>query len=258
MHQIVIGNKTYEAPSQWSDCTPKQMRKAIAIVYDFECMREVQLLDLFRLFVPISNTTFKQLSEDTLFELCDCFKFVLDTFPEQVFFKEINGNYLPHPRMEFSSIAEFAIAEQYFEAFKTLKDKQYLYLLLATLCRPLRAKKLIDSSGDIRIPCDTQKITANAERMAKMKDTTALLVLHYYLGCRQYIFETYSKVYDSSESATDENFVRIPYDMWDMIRDAAKTGLYGNYENTLHTNLHLILSNLNKERIIAIAQGKNK
>lgn len=252
MNSFLIGKKIYTVPQCWDEVKPKLFLKVIEIVFNDRISRAEQLHLLFFLFTGVSKKLFAKLNEDDIFDLTNSFSWALDshpdTYPSKYFYKNLVA---PKSKMEFSSIVEFALAEQFLEAFKETQDQNYLRMFVATLCRELRPKSKLDASGDERIRVDSRLIAKNAERLKRASGIKLLSMAHFYLGCRKYIVETYPNNFENGGSSEGQS---IPYDHFDLIRDCAKTQLFGNMEETQHANLHVIF--MHRHRWLAIEKAK--
>lgn len=257
MNNIRIGTKQYLTPASWQEVPAKLYARLVGIVYG-PGTRAWQLHQVAGLFLPLKLKLVERIDDDSLYGIYQAFAWSLDSIPNAYPFPSIRlglKKLLPTAaNMEFSSMAEFALAESYFEAYKATGDMQYMHKLVATLCR--EPAKAVDSSGDKRIRVDTQKIGANARRFERRGQKFVLPVFHAYLGCRQYIFDTYYEVFPKSKSGTNAGAAAVHYDLFDLTRDAAKSSLFGNYEETQHTNVHIILYHLHRQREIEKATAK--
>lgn len=247
MNIVTLGKKNYLVPSTWQELSRKKFIKAVKVIYSLQLSRAEQLISLLFIFLPAIRKYFKKLDEDQIYDLSNLFSFLLDTLPDSTPINRISKLYLPAAKLEYSSIVEFALAEQYFEAYKETRDNQFLYHLLATLCR--EKAKQTDSSGEMRIKVDTRFISKNTKVFYNQDPALLMSVLHFYLGCRQYVFNTYFKVFEKATGGSGEG--GSSYNYFDMIRDAAKTNLYGGMEQTQHFSLHVILMHIHRERLLA-------
>lgn len=153
--------------------------------------------------------------------------------------------YFPEKGMEFSSVIEYAMAE---ESMRRLfeGDDTAIADLVFTICRPKDNhidQKSPEWNGDIRERYSSA-LVSNRKKL-KIPEMIQFFAVLFFLGCKKEISERYPEIF-KKEKENQEEIKQEPsiFSWLKLIKAVAETGLYGNYEETCHTNFHTFCLNL--------------
>lgn len=155
----------------------------------------------------------------------------------------------PDKSMEFSSVIEYAMADQALARIMD-GDDQSINEFIFTICRP--ADKSIDFenpkwNGDRRERYSSALVSRR--KTLQVPEHIQFFAVLFFLGCKQEISERYPELFrnkvvsEDTDNSKESNEPAI-FSWLKLIKAVAETGLYGNYEDTCHTNLHTFCLNL--------------
>lgn len=246
MHVIQInlaGKETkYTAPDNWDSLTHKQLLQWCSILRMELSKKEAFTLAVY-LFYKIPFGIFSQctpaqdaqlrltlnyLSQNTLT------KNILGYV--RVLFRKFHG---PANRLSNITIAEYRRTELYYDLYLKTGQKNFLYLLAATLFRPAGGK----SGNDRRCPITEKGVSRRAEFFKWALHPNALIAIKlFYEGCREYIFTSHPIIYKRDTATKSKNNHPIA-DLEDHILAFSGDKL-GNFNETQETNLYVFLKHM--------------
>lgn len=148
------------------------------------------------------------------------------------------------PEDDFGNISgnHYMWAEKFYVEFREKKDEKFLNALIACLCH----KK--DKDGN-EIEFDIKKLSTIEQEIEKIDRVQKTAILLYFEGCRNEIPELYPMAFAGKKS-NDTEFKEV-------LLQVAKDGPFGDFDKVLNTNIHLILSELNRVSKEAIEFERN-
>jgi hypothetical protein len=127
--------------------------------------------------------------------------------------------------------------------------------LVFTICRPREKTIDIDSAswnGDIRERYSSALVSRRV--LLKVPEHIQFFTVLFMLGCKKELSEKYPELFSKTLSKVEDDPVEDLDNGSDLepsiiswlklIKAVAETGIYGNYEETCHTNLHTFCLNV--------------
>ena len=163
--------------------------------------------------------------------------------------------YFPEPYMEHSSVLEFAIADDAYEAIiQAVQDedvdsiKKYSKRLLAILARPLSGDTLLYiKTGDRRIPL----LSLSHAKYLKDQITTRKLPIYmhqaiiYFTAVKKWINETYGEGLFPSSGSSSAGTVTSDLKWHAHVAAVAEQGVFGHHVDEVYQqNIHRFLRHL--------------
>jgi hypothetical protein len=146
--------------------------------------------------------------------------------------------YAPNNRLGNITAFEFAFADSFFMKYMDGGELESLELLIATIYRPyaLFTRK--------RKAFDRDKINYSLKAVKKLSYAEKQLILLWYMGCRIQIIENNSALFSNENQSSAKNNGWLPVIL------ALSGDKFGSFDQTGHTDLHLIFMELHelKER----------
>lgn len=153
--------------------------------------------------------------------------------------------WFPADNFQNGTCLEFALADDFYNAYVEHGSPQDLRKLVATLCREKKeslAERL--RTADNRIPLLSRaEAEARAKRLDTLPEELAAMVLFYFAGVKQQIAEIYGEwLFDNDEDEPDEHHTPTPksgpmFGWWSVFFDMAEniTNLPTVYQTSFHT-----------------------
>ena len=162
--------------------------------------------------------------------------------------------YYPEPYMEFSSVLEFAIADDAYEGIiQSVQEsdieaiKDYSLRLLAILARPLSDDHLIFiKTGDRRV--QLLSLAHAKDLMTKITTKKLPIYMHqaisYFTAVKKWINETYGEaLFDTGESDEGES-VTSSLKWHAHVAAVAEQGTFGSIDDVYQMNVHRFMKHL--------------
>jgi hypothetical protein len=159
---------------------------------------------------------------------------------------------LPKRLFEDGTAIEFAMADQFLDAFNKSGNETDLLKLVGSLATPLSK-----NAGSSRVViCNREEAEHRADVLRGIPMETAMAVLLYFVGTKAFISEQYGKFLfdDDEDDEQDDAIVRSAtahfpnFGWWGAYLGIAESGVFGNYEQVLHTNFHRVAMFLIEKR----------
>ena len=151
----------------------------------------------------------------------------------------------PDDRLNNISIDEFIMADLWYMRYRKTGKESALNHLISVLYRK-KAKDIdINSSdfkGDLREAYNEYTYTQRSNKIARLSSLKKNIILLYYMGCRNHLEITYKEVFKhavkSNVKVGDSELKKVALSM--------SGGAFGNYKDTLQTNVHDFFSHWNE------------
>lgn len=238
-----IYNEIHTAPASWSEMTGAHLLLWASVLgSSLERHNAEQQLAAFlykiplRLFKYISGSTIMPLAESVafLFKKNKLNKWLIKSFRLGLMY--YHG---PKDGLANATISEFTLCEHCYTRFQDSRDLAYLETLAAILYRPRRFGSI---DNDIRMPLTTQGYVRRAESFKKLTAGQKFATFLNYEGCRNFIHSKYPDVFTPGKRSKNSKSVAQP--QWAKIIESASSDIFGTYDQTSDTNLHVFLSRL--------------
>ena len=150
---------------------------------------------------------------------------------------------LPEDNFENSKAIDVAMAFIHFTDFaQDTTQPQALDLLVATLCRPVRAdlnawQKSPDFDGDVREPYNDVRVEARAKAIAHWPLEIKVIVLDYFERMAAVFLDTYGQMFGSSAK---EPRYQDGRGWLMMLKNIAREGQFGNFDEVCRQPVHLV------------------
>lgn len=164
--------------------------------------------------------------------------------------------YLPGPKMENASAAEYAMAEDTVGEYIRTQDNETLLTLCGILCRERKEdERDIRATGDPRIPIrDISEAKYRAKLFAQLDPSLLGMIFLYFVASRQEVHNLYAdwiftKEDDDTPDAEKSNRNDGPmFGWWSIFMDIAKSGVFGTLPQVHQSNIHQICVYLVQEK----------
>lgn len=162
--------------------------------------------------------------------------------------------FFPKKGFENGACGEFALADNYYEAYILEEKREDLLGLVATIARENRTDG-IESPVDRRCELhDREEAEVRAEKLSDLPDSIALAALAYFAGVKRQVAETFwvlfSENMPSPEPEADDDGEPSPqresdrnapkFGWWSKFLEVAETGLFGDYRQVITTRFYLV------------------
>ena len=252
MNEIKIGKQTFFCPENWQEIEVSKFKSILKIV--FESDSYANRWKMLQILAHIPSKFVRLLSEEQILEMTNLLDFIYDRTDLPIIEKlEIQNQmfYFPVENMTYSSVIEFAIADQ--NAIEIIEgDYDKLDNFFFTLVRPETPEKLDHKfSGDIRERFNAYHIEK------RVKDLSKSVPIHYkiylffwFLNVKKEVKNRYSELFKSSDKNENEENQNVESSEpliigWlKLIKSVSETGIYGNYDDTCHYSFHNLCLNL--------------
>jgi hypothetical protein len=251
MNEIVVGKQTFFCPENFQEIEASKFKHILKLIFDED--NYLNRWKILQILAHIPSKFRRLLREEQLLEMLELLDFIYfrDDLPilEKI---EIEKEmfYFPVENMTYSSVIEFAIADQYAsEIIEGNYDK--LDNFFFTLVRP-HTPEVLDHkfTGDIRERFNAYLIDKRVKELSKLVPIHYKIYLFFwFLNVKKEIKNRYSELFKKSEkSENEENQVEQPEILiigWlKLIKSISETGIYGNYDDTCHYSFHNFCLNL--------------
>jgi len=140
--------------------------------------------------------------------------------------------YAPNNKLGNIKALEFHFADFFYMKYVQTEQEEDLNNMIACIYRPAPKKS---ETGEKRIPFYSGKIEEYALAISKLSFAQKQSILLWYIGCRTFIVEKYSRLFSSENQSSAKNNGWLPLIM------ALSGDKFGNYDQTSQTDLILIL-----------------
>lgn len=253
-------------PTSWAEITPQLFRRIFKTLYSGTETRPVVRLKLVKLLVFFTWNPVKtlrhafwlaQMPAVCIYEISEKLKFLWEEPTTTALIKSFRHRgtryHLPADYLEKSCIKEFTYADSLLQLVGEwegdYRQCPALDMLVATLCRPAKKNWKQEryspgTDGDIREPFNEHVMELRAKKLAKLPLHYKLYVLHFFVACKSRLLQdpAYKLIFPKAKKNSDTPEEGGTF--WQLLNDVAGTKLYGNYGDTGHVNLHLVLTNL--------------
>lgn len=144
---------------------------------------------------------------------------------------------------------EFSYLDKTYQAYFKHQDKKFLNLFVATIFRETNfmqifRAKMPTSNGDIRVPFNKHNLEARAKQMERVPFDTKLVIWFWYHCYRATLPKLHPAVFTKSneEKVKDSDWLSV-------VLSLAADGPFGNYNDVCNTQVHLVLSELNRKAV---------
>lgn len=262
MHKIELTYKnkhrTFSAPGTWDELTKQQLLKWSGVLR-MELSKAEALTLAAYMFYKLPSGLMDKFTENESYELRKTMSFLVQNnlTKNVIGYISILGFKFHGPanRLGNLSIAEYRRTELYYDLYLKTQQKQFLYLLAATLFRPSGNS----SDNDIRNNLTEKGISKRAKFFSWSLHPNALMAIKlFYEGCRNYIVKAHPKIYPKTinNNAIIKTKSSTVMDLEDHIL-AYSGGKLGNFNETSETNLYVFLKHMT-HRIEEYEQLKSK
>jgi hypothetical protein len=248
MITIELCGKIFPFPEKWEELTPDQLTRVCGFL--LEPWTPSLQYTLIRLLTPdVEPELWTRLTDEELGFLLPITDFLQKPIlPGEMRLFRIGGRgfWLPS-RLKVRAV-DWVVSEPLLKAFSKNGSQEYLDALVATVCRP---RKLwisffglfkvfaLNWDGDPREKYHSEISTIRAKRLGKVPIHIKLMVVWWLVQLRWQIFKDYKSVFSGGSGDGD----------WtECIMDLSEKQLFGDFQETMQTNLHLILKYLHKEK----------
>ncbi|MCP1384433.1 hypothetical protein [Runella salmonicolor] len=243
MLEITLGRRRLQAPENWEECSPEQVKTFLLI-------HRAPIEERSRAFWEKLVQTWLGLNDKQWKKLVLSFQQWL-TFKEMltwVFEDELKGQpfdyfdfegvryLLPEDEFANTSALEVAVGNMLFTEFAhpTEPDLSALDLLVATFCRPQRDDlytffQSADWNGDNREPYNQARANERAKTFAALDIGIKVSFLTYFEKMNRAFLDEFSELFGKSES---EPRYQDGMGWMMMLKNTAKQGIFGNFEQT--------------------------
>lgn len=157
---------------------------------------------------------------------------------------------LPRAQFKDGAAIEFPMADQFVMAFSKSGAESDLLKVVGSLATPVEngqtKRQIIKSREDAE---------HRADILRGISIETAMAVLLYFLGIKQFIAEKYGDfLFDDEDDDDDDALVRAAmahfpnFGWWGSFLGIAESGVFGTYEQVLQTNFHRVVMFLIEKR----------
>jgi hypothetical protein len=238
--------RTYAIPQGWNELTPAQFIGCAKVLASSLSTDHV-LLSIFRLLSGMKAHTFFTMPPELTINCLDVIEWVYQkvTLSSQLI-PRFRGYYGPAKDLENLKSKEFALTEAHFLAYRNSDDMESLNELVAILYRPAKKKydRRKNPDGDIRMEYNPHLTPYYKKTISKWPRHIKCAIALYYEGCRNNFFDQYREVFEQDGKGGEIP----PYGMWNIMRDVAEKGVYGDmdkveeqYVDTLLMELHTVI-----------------
>ncbi len=186
-----------------------------------------------------------------LFELCDwVWEKPIQGTAIRSFEFEGNTYLLPEENLSDLVLFEYGTADLYFREFtKAEPNLKALDLLIATVCRPEKKDLNINDpawDGDRRERYHSKIAERRAMDFSRLPINVKMVVLQSFIAGQRTIHQDYKEIFVSAKgggtgsSSPDFGWIGL-------VDDLAEQSIFGDWEKTAYTNLHLVLFHLKKK-----------
>ncbi len=252
--QLKYNNKVSEIiiPSTWNELSINHL---MYIATNWNIWRDITLYEdsllkekckLFLQLVPKKlrseiKKAIPNISDESLYELSTLTNFVfedntLTKCPIQTIKSDSIILHAPSDKLGNIVALEFIAADHYYMQYHTNRDNESIVKLIASLYRPR-----IENSLE-RIPFEKQNDLRYYASVNTLSDSEKQLILLWYIGSRTAIVKKYSDIFstDHQEEAKSSGWLPIILEL--------AGNKFGTFEQTAHTDFHLILMELREMR----------
>jgi hypothetical protein len=233
----------YLIPENWNELSWDQILSC-SNVFIGQSNETEMLVSLFRSVCNMRNYRFFTMPPDIMTDCLHLIAWLRDkvclTNQQLPVYRRYYG---PGKELENLKAKEFALTELYFIQYRNEGNTDSLNALIAILYRPAKVNydKIKNAAGDIREGYNPHVTDYHKRIIAKWPAVVKVAIALYYEGCRNNFFEQYTEVFEGESSEGE----LPPYGMWNIMRDIAEKGAYGNmdqveeqYVDTLLMEIH--------------------
>jgi hypothetical protein len=260
--KVTIGADTWNAPTDWADCSADQLHELLPLqLVDLEDQEpeaagRMKALAL-KVLLPGIEKYVNEFSDDHWYQLGRLTKFIWTTRITQKPFDSFTLSdaagkpvtyLLPDDNFTNTTAIEVSMANIHYLSFTRPKQPNQMAVLalIATLCRPQRAdlKKFRNSkdwNGDRREPYNTIKADERAPGFAKLPLATIMAITQYFEAMNGRFLKLYKDVYEPDPAADEEApMYENGEGLVTTLMDIAKTGVFGDFGNVCMQNSHTV------------------
>lgn len=253
-------DKTYsrELAGNWTDLDDSSrlfcLKELLAVPPTPEGGDVVAKIKIVKQLLGLPKSVFRDLSDDQLSVLVDKMDWLtLDALDAPLIRQFNHGGidwFLPKALFVDGAAIEFPMADQFVEAFAKSGSDSDLLKVVGSLATPS-----VNGSKERQIIRNREDAEHRADILRGIPTETAMAVLLYFLGVKQYIAQKYgSFLFDDDDDDDDDALVRAAtahfpnFGWWGAYLGIAETGVFGNYEQVLHTSFHRVIMFLIEKR----------
>lgn len=161
--------------------------------------------------------------------------------------------HLPKAKFEDGVAIEFPMADRFLEAFTKTGEVADLMKLVGTLAREKMPTTPIFKKSPRALLLSREDAENRAEILRGLPLETAMSVLLYFVGIKEYIAQNYGQFLFDEDEEDDVNIqsatAHFPnFGWWSAYLQIAESGVFGNYEQVLQTNFHRVIMFLIEKR----------
>lgn len=177
-----------------------------------------------------------------LLEWMDMRKLVDPVFPVL----KVGGRTYRMPRAEFDdgTAWQYAAADDYYRKYIETSNETDLDRLISVLLTDKRDKKPLT---------DRDEVEKRAGVFRKMKDYERIVILAYFSGIKQRIYDNYSSWLFTAEGSGGTG---VNFGWWGRYLDIAKTGVFGTVERVYEARFYDIIVFLIQEKEYYLAEKR--
>jgi hypothetical protein len=251
---IEINNKPLSVPQSWNELTGRQLVEVMNVLFVKKYSGEEKVLQLLRIVFSMNRREYRRVSVFDIDEFLYLMHFLVrdkidltrNLIPK---YRHINvfgiweEFYGPDDECNNLIMEEFVFAENYFmEWFENKDDEELLSEFVAILYRP--GRKDYDykrnPKGDYREDFNENTSHYNAKKFIKLwPKSLKLSIAYWFSGCWHKWVQDNPNVFSGSGEPSQ-------YGMVSVMRNVAKDGIYGDFNQVGRTYVNQILMELNE------------
>lgn len=247
---IIHYNKSeYQVPENWNELSHNQILLC-AKIFIRQSEETEMLVSLFRCIIRMGSYRFLTMPPDIMTDCLPLIAWLRDKIclTNQLLpvYKKYYG---PGKELENLKIKEFALTELFFIQYRNEGSTDALNELIAILYRPAKVQydMVKNPEGDVREGFNPHVTNYHKKIISKWPPYVKMAIALYYEGCRNNFIEQYAEVFEG-DSGTGE----LPtYGMWNIMRDIAEKGTYGDFDKVEEQYVDTILMEIHTQIIKA-------
>lgn len=246
-HNFSYKEQAFNAPSKWDEVSARDLltiAKVTAVQDKSRVFNDLLICYLFN----IPKSVYKQLKPGERYELSALVKWISqkNTIQKWLLSAVRIGSvklYGPKHRLANITAEEFMYCEAAYERWLHTGKNEYLDTLFAVLYR----RKWFFST--YRQKFNSDKLQKHEARAAKLKNFVKKAVALNYAGCRNLIIDKHKYIWTKAQEHSKETNAgnKQPVTNWGAIILDLAGDKFGTYDQTLRTNIWLVLADLDKK-----------
>jgi len=256
MQKIRIEDKEYTAPSGWSELSAEHLLY-LGMVDSLRKPADVSIYFLLAKLFKVPKDIFKKLHKSQITQLKATLNWLMEpNTVEKWLIKSIDvfGLKLLGPQNMLADMTaeEFMYCEGAYERWLDTESPEHLDTLFAVLYR----KKMLFYSK--RSAFDAERLPKQEQTAKKVKTYIKKAVAINYAGCRNLIIKRHPDVWKKRDDHTEKPAApgKKGYTSWAGIILDLAGDKFGTYQQTIKTEIWLVLADLNKKAKEAAREGK--